>query len=397
MVFAIVLRTRSTSSIALAAIPCAPPLLPRHFEPRFLQAGLQVPQCDEVPRTCRAPVGDHRGPPPSGVAQRRDHQRRLTEILVGRVSVDGDEAAKAGGTRRLEAIARVLDDKGTGRIHAQPLEREKVDVGSGLLVGDAVTRQQRIETCRPVRARRLFQDGDHRRLRGCRSHRQLPAPILSLADDPPDAGSHLQCGGGVHLRVDLGLVPVPGGEQRGPALGIDGQVVRADELSGELARHPLLAAGDLQLVAVLLLRPLQRHPHLPEGLVEGGQMTVTLRVGEHTVAVEDDGAHPQALPWLPNSRMWYLAISITAVRCAVKSAGGSYSPVCALMCSYPDFMKAIFRAVEMFTLAQPRPIRSLNCSAVIPVPPWRATGMPVASTMSVTRWLSRWGVAAYTP
>ena len=33
----------------------------------------------------------------------------------------------------------------------------------------------------------------------------------------------------------------------------------------------------------------------------------------------------------------------------------------------------------------------------MPVPPWSATGIPVASTMSVTRWLSRVGVAAYVP
>ena len=33
----------------------------------------------------------------------------------------------------------------------------------------------------------------------------------------------------------------------------------------------------------------------------------------------------------------------------------------------------------------------------MPVPPWSATGIPVASTMSVTRWLSSVGVAAYVP
>src|SRR5664280_2309988 len=32
----------------------------------------------------------------------------------------------------------------------------------------------------------------------------------------------------------------------------------------------------------------------------------------------------------------------------------------------------------MFAFAQPRPVRSLNCSGLMPVPPWRATGKPVA-------------------
>ncbi len=51
----------------------------------------------------------------------------------------------------------------------------------------------------------------------------------------------------------------------------------------------------------------------------------------------------------------------------------------------------------MLTLAQPRLMRSVNCSADIPVPPWSATGMPVASTMSVTRWESRCGAVLYVP
>ena len=108
--------------------------------------------------------------------------------------------------------------------------------------------------------------------------------------------------------------------------GSAGRLVGADKLGGQLAPHPLLAAGDLQLVAVLLLRPVQRHPDLDEGLVEGRQVPVTLGVGEHPVAVEDEGAHAQAFPSLPKSRMWCFAISITAVRWAVKMAGGSYTP-----------------------------------------------------------------------
>jgi hypothetical protein len=42
-------------------------------------------------------------------------------------------------------------------------------------------------------------------------------------------------------------------------------------------------------------------------------MPIALRVGKDTVAVEDDGRH-QALPSLPKSRIWSLAMSRTAER-----------------------------------------------------------------------------------
>ena len=60
-----------------------------------------------------------------------------------------------------------------------------------------------------------------------------------------------------------------------------------------------------QLLAVLLLGPAHRQAELLEGLVERGQVAVALGVGEHPVAVEDQGGH-QALPSLPNRRMWSL-------------------------------------------------------------------------------------------
>ena len=45
-----------------------------------------------------------------------------------------------------------------------------------------------------------------------------------------------------------------------------------------------------------------------EGLIEGDTMPVTLGVGQHSVAIEDQRRH-QALPSLPNRRMWLDAIS----------------------------------------------------------------------------------------
>ena len=51
------------------------------------------------------------------------------------------------------------------------------------------------------------------------------------------------------LGVDRGLAPVPSGEQLALALRVGGQPVRCDELGGQDARHPLLAAADLHLLA----------------------------------------------------------------------------------------------------------------------------------------------------
>jgi hypothetical protein len=62
---------------------------------------------------------------------------------------------------------------------------------------------------------------------------------------------------------------------------------RGDELRGEQAAHPLLAAADEQPLRVVLLRPAHRQAELLECLVERGQVPVPLGVGEHAVAVED--------------------------------------------------------------------------------------------------------------
>ena len=77
----------------------------------------------------------------------------------------------------------------------------------------------------------------------------------------------------------------------GLALGIGRQPVGRDELGRQLGGHPLLAPGDLELLPVGLHRPLERQPELPERLVEGDAVAVTLRIGQDAVAVEHEGRH----------------------------------------------------------------------------------------------------------
>src|SRR5262249_31477168 len=160
------------------------------------------------------------------------------------------------------------------------------------------------------------------------------------------------------------------------------------ELRREQARHALLAAADLEPLGVLLLAPVHRQPDIGERLVERGQVAVALCVGEHAVAVEEERGHDAAarlagaFPRRPNMRMCGGAVSLTASRTGRKSDGGSCLAGFASRYSRVVSVKTILRAVEMFTLAQPRPIRSWNCSSWRPVPPWSTIGIGCSATIS---------------
>jgi hypothetical protein len=101
-------------------------------------------------------------------------------------------------------------------------------------------------------------------------------------------------------RGDGGLLV--GGAGRQPGSG--------HELRREQAGQPLLAAADEDLLPVFVDAPADREPELGERLVEGDQVPVPLRVGQHSVTVEDEGAcstvghrDHQAWPTLPNRSM----------------------------------------------------------------------------------------------
>jgi hypothetical protein len=84
---------------------------------------------------------------------------------------------------------------------------------------------------------------------------------------------------------------VPVGEHLLLTLCVERKAVLAHEFVGEQRAHPLLAAADLELLAVLLLGPPHGQTHLGEGLIERRPVTVALGVGEHTVTVEDQRGH----------------------------------------------------------------------------------------------------------
>ena len=175
--------------------------------------------------------------------------------------------------------------------------------GAGFLLRHDVAGQDDVEPVRPLRPDGLLEDRPHRRLRRRRGDGQLPAGVLGLGDDPPDARTRRQPAGGDHLGVDLRSCACATPPARRPALGV-----------GRAARWPRTNSG-VSSVAMRSLPPAiwsfsayassdhsTGSPNSAERLVEGDPVPVALGVGEHAVAVEDERLH-HALPSLPNIRM----------------------------------------------------------------------------------------------
>ncbi len=152
------------------------------------------------------------------------------------------------------------------------------------------------------------------------SRRHGPPP------QPRDTRATRQRPGDRHRHEQLGLAPVPARDLGQLPVVITGQPRGLHEPGCEQGGETLLAATDPQLLSVVVHAPLDRQAELPEGLVEGRQVPVTLGVGDHAVTVEDEQAH--ALPPEPNSRTWVRTISITLSRWWRNRVGGSAASGC---------------------------------------------------------------------
>ena len=191
-------------------------------------------------------------------------------------------------------------------------------------MGHHVAGQDEVEASGPFGAGGVLQDRPDRSLGRGRCHGHLPTRFLGRPDYPTDPGPGRERPDGDHFGVDLGLALVPAGDLGQLRVAIGRQACGRHELRRQEACHPLLAAGDQKLLAVLLLRPLHRQPELEERLVERREMAVPLCVRQDAVAIENERAH-QALPSLPKSRKYSLAIARTSARWCLNSEGGSYS------------------------------------------------------------------------
>ncbi len=193
----------------------------------------------------------------------------------------------------------------SGAVDTQPLERQQIDVRRRLLVG---ARRPRRGWPRSARHPRPRHDPGWPARRARPRWRRRPGasrPSSAACDDAADARPGRDGAAGDHLGVDGGLAGVPAGDLRALSLGVGRQARRRDELGRQQRGHAFLAAADAQPPAVLLLGPLHGQAELPERLVEGGQVAVSLGVREDPVAVEDERRHllgHHALPALPNMR-----------------------------------------------------------------------------------------------
>ena len=126
-----------------------------------------------------------------------------------------------------------------------------------------------------------------------------------------------------------------------------------------------------------------------------------LSVREHAVAVEEQRRHQRLRLCAPcrRSRRSACAQWPSPARHRSRSSAGKGDRACrvGLQVLAEESTKAIFRAVEMFTLAQPRAMRSLNCSGDGPVPPCSTQEIGRRSTISVTRSGVSLGLDAQSP
>src|SRR6516164_9860441 len=106
---------------------------------RWREQAAEVGQGDPGARRCPASVGKDGGPVTARVAEGRDDEGRLAEILVLGEVVDGDHAGDPGAGRGQQAVARVLDDGGAIRGQAERFQRQQVDIRRRLLAGDDIS------------------------------------------------------------------------------------------------------------------------------------------------------------------------------------------------------------------------------------------------------------------
>src|SRR5690606_5157195 len=119
-----------------------------------------------------------------------------------------------------------------------------------------------------------------------RADAQPDAGGRGFVDDAIDARAQRQLPARDQILEDLGLALVEVQDEGVLVLRFG----RPAELV-EVRTHPLLAAGDLEQLAVEIDVPRDVEPDLGESAVERDAMTVALRIDEDPVAVEDQSFH----------------------------------------------------------------------------------------------------------
>ena len=216
--------------------------------------------------------------------------------------------------------------------------------------------------------------------------------VARLADDPATPGRPGSAPGGDHLGVDLGLAPVPPAEQRPLARRRpSGRPGGRHELRREQAGHPLLAAADLQLLA--------RTPPRYQCTGRPNSANVWLNAGRCPYRSVSASTPSQSKISAGSPGLARAAERAACVRrpspsrpraLSRNSDGGSHLSGC--LGASQELQVGLHERdlerrgdVDLRAAAGDQVART--ASSVIPVPPCSAIGMPVASTMSVTRWV----------
>ena len=172
-------------------------------------------------------------------------------------------------------------------------------------------------------------------LRRGRGDRERPAGLERGVNDAADSRACGESPFRDDSLVDCSLPVVEVSQPIPLPLRARGKSVLDHERPGQQAADALLASPDPELVAVFLLGPAQRKTELGEGLVEGLEVSVPLRVGEDAIAIEHQCGHsvapraetmPLAFPFEPKSLRWSAATVLTASLTCSNIEAGSWRP-----------------------------------------------------------------------
>src|SRR5690606_21391404 len=207
------------------------------------------------------------------------------EVLVDRVGARRDEDRHAGAARGEQTVTAVLDHHAARAGQAEPLLREIVDLGIRFLARHDIAGEDELELLLALGAHQVEHAVDGVGVRR-RADAEPDARGGSLVDDAVDARTQRQLSARDQLLEELGLELVEVEDERVLVLRLG----RPAELV-EVRAHPLLAASDLEQLAIEIDVPRDVETALGESAVERDAMAVALRVDEDSVAVEDQSFH----------------------------------------------------------------------------------------------------------
>ena len=198
----------------------------------------------------------------AGVAEARDDECRLGEVLAAREAARRDDARRPAPVAASRPLRESSITTVSPAVVPEPLEREAVDRRVGLLRGDDVAGEDG-EGRGAVGAEHGLQDDPHRLLEAVEATASIQpaASAASTSRTTPARGREPSLLG--DLAEDRRLALVEAGEPFALPGRVARQAGRPHELRSEHRRDALLPAAHQELLAVLVLRPADRASRTP--------------------------------------------------------------------------------------------------------------------------------------